>query len=111
MENITDIQKGKTTAIVAYLTFVGWLIALFMNKEPKSDFAAFHLRQALGVHLLYLLFVFVVSGFDSWWVTGAYWLLTFMLWLYGFLGALGGKKTLIPLLGEYFEKWFRGLTV
>lgn len=110
MENLTDIKQGKTTAIIAYLTFVGWLIALFMNKEPKNDFAAFHLRQSLGIHLLALVLNLTVSWFDSWLFTSLFWVFLFILWLIGFIGAVGGKKTLIPIFGEYFEKWFQGLT-
>ena len=48
------IQNGKTTAIVAYLTMIGALIALSMNMEPKNTFARFHIRQAFGLHLIFL---------------------------------------------------------
>ncbi|HET8808794.1 MAG TPA: hypothetical protein VFM65_00830 [Flavobacteriaceae bacterium] len=109
MENLTA-KEGKNIAIIAYITFIGGIIALFMNKDKKNEFAAFHLRQAIGLHLLYLLLVFLVSGFDSWLITSAFWIFVFVLWIYGFAGALQGNKTLVPFLGEHFQKWFKTIT-
>lgn len=109
MENLTA-KEGQNTAIVAYITFVGAIIAFFMNKEPKNEFAAFHIRQAIGIHLLYFLMVFLISGFNSWMISIGFWLCVFVLWAYGFAGAVQGKKMLIPFLGEYFQKWFMTMT-
>lgn len=109
MENLS-VNEGKTTAVIAYITFIGAIVAIFMNQDSKNQFAAFHIRQAIGIHLLYFLFVFLVSGFDSWLISGAFWLSIFVLWLYGFMGALRGEITLIPFLGEYFQKWFQTFT-
>ena len=50
-----DIKNGKTSAIVAYLTMLGAIIAIFMNMEPKNPFARFHIRQAFGIFLPSLL--------------------------------------------------------
>ncbi len=104
-----QIKEGKSTAIVAYLTIIGAVIAIFMNSEPKNKFASFHIRQALGVHVLYFLLVALISGFDSWLISIAFWVFVFTLWIYGFLGALQGRKTIVPLVGEYFQKWFKNL--
>ena len=109
MENLTA-KEGKTTAVIAYITFVGVIIAIFMNQDSKNGFAAFHIRQAIGIHLLYFLFVFLVSGFDSWLISIPCWIAVFALWVYGFLGALREEKQLIPLFGEYFQKWFKTFT-
>ena len=109
MKNIT-VEERKNIAVIAYITFIGGIVALFMNKDKKNDFAAFHLRQAIGLHLLYLLLVALVSGFNSWLITSAFWVFVFVLWTYGFVGALQGKKTLIPFFGDYFQKWFAKIT-
>ena len=43
-------DKSKNTAIIAYLTIIGAVIAIFMNQEEnKSAFTSFHIRQALGL--------------------------------------------------------------
>ena len=98
--------KGKTTAIIAYLTIVGSLIAFSMNNEPKHDFARFHTRQAFGLHIVFLGFaLFLSQWFNSYAWVGLY-VFYIVLWLYGFLGVLNNKKQIVPLVGSYFQKWF-----
>lgn len=110
MEQKNTIEAGKTTAVIAYITFIGGIVALFMNSEPKNRFAAFHIRQAIGLHLLYFLLVVLISGFNSWPITIGFWAFIFVLWVYGFYGALQSKKILVPLVGDYFQKWFKTIT-
>src|SRR5699024_490588 len=43
------IERNKTIAILAYITFIGWVIAVVMNHEKKEPFASFHIRQMLGI--------------------------------------------------------------
>lgn len=50
---MSNSTPGKTTAVVAYITIVGCLIAITMNIEPKNTFARFHIRQAFGIHILF----------------------------------------------------------
>ena len=103
---MTTSKKGKTTAIVAYLTIVGALIAMSMNQEPKYEFARFHTRQAFGLHLLFIgcaLFLSVWFNRYAWY--GLY-IGYLVLWCYGFLGALSDKEQAVPVFGAYFQKWF-----
>lgn len=103
MENANE---GKTTAIIAYLTIIGSLIAMTMNMEPKNEFARFHTRQAFGLHLMFHAFALFSSvWFNEYALYGLY-LCYFILWIYGFLGALSDKKQMVPILGPYFQKWF-----
>lgn len=103
MENT---EKGRTTAIIAYFTMVGALIAITMNMEPKNDFARFHTRQAFGLHLFFLGFaLFLSQWFNAYAWYGLY-ISYLILWGYGFIGAISGKKQIVPLVGEYFQKWF-----
>ncbi len=100
------VKEGKTAAIVGYLTMIGALIALSMNMEPKNDFARFHVRQAFGLHLLFLACsLFLSQWFNNYAWYGLY-VFYIVLWFYGFLAALSGKKSLVPLVGSYFQKWF-----
>lgn len=98
--------KGKTTAIIAYFTLIGSLIALSMNSEPKHDFARFHIRQAFGTHLLFHAFAILISVSFSEWAWYGLYVLYLVLWGYGFIGALNNKKQLLPFVGPYFQKWF-----
>lgn len=99
-------REGKTTAIVAYFTLVGALIAITMNLEPKHAFARFHTRQAFGLHLIFLgLALFLSVWFNKYAWYGLY--AGYMAcWLYGFLGAIGNREQAVPVLGPYFQKWF-----
>ncbi|MFM1879763.1 MAG: hypothetical protein RLZZ241_2629 [Bacteroidota bacterium] len=98
--------QGRTVAIVAYLTFVGALIAITMNAESKHPLGSFHCRQAFGLHLSFLGFALFLSTSFSFYAWVGLYFMYFLLWIYGFIGALQGKAKPLPLIGAYFQKWF-----
>ena len=102
-------KEGKGLSIIAYITIIGVLIAFFMNQEKKNSFTFFHIRQSLGLWLMYFIFGYVVSGFDSWILTYSFWIFFAVLFLYGLLGAISGKANSIPFLGDFFQKLFKSL--
>ena len=108
MENST-VNEGKTTAIIAYLWIIGWIIAFIMNNDKKNSFAGFHIRQALGLVIL----LTIINILD--WQIGLgmiSWILdigVFVLWILGFIGAIQGEEKKIPLLGDQFQEWFKGI--
>ncbi|UOK41335.1 MULTISPECIES: DUF4870 domain-containing protein [Flavobacterium] len=108
MEN-NSVKEGKTTAIISYITILGSIIAIFMNMEPKNPFAGFHIRQAFGINITFYVLGYFVGNFDSWMVSGAFYIFFSVLWIYGLVGAIQGEMKVIPLLGEYFQKWFKNL--
>ncbi|MFX0557999.1 hypothetical protein ACOCEA_14460 [Maribacter sp. CXY002] len=97
---------GKTTGLVAYMTMIGAIIAIFMNLEPKNDFARFHIRQAFGLHLMFHAFALFSSVWYSQYALYGLYLCYVVLWVYGFLGAINNKKQVVPIVGPYFQKWF-----
>jgi uncharacterized membrane protein len=108
MSNST-IDTGKNIAIISYLTIIGAIIAIFMNLEKKNTFAAFHIRQALGIFVSFFLIGYFIGYFDSWMISSAFYIFYFILWIYGFLGVLQGEMKLIPLLGAQFQKIFKNI--
>jgi uncharacterized membrane protein len=103
-------NQNKDAALVAYLTILGAVIAIFMNnEEKKTEFASFHIRQALGIFLSFFLLGYFVGYADSWTVSSAFYLFYFILWIYGFSGALSGQKRLIPVVGAFFQTTFKSL--
>lgn len=102
----TEAEQGKAAAIVAYITIIGTIIAYFMNNDKKNPFASFHIRQALGVHLTFYLLGVLVSAFDSWMISSAFYIFILILWGFGLVAAIQGERNLVPVLGEYFQKWF-----
>lgn len=102
----TVAEEGKTPAIVAYLTIIGTIIAYYMNMDSKNSFASFHIRQALGIHITFYLLGVLIGMFDSWLISGAFYIFIFILWGYGMVSAIQGETREAPLLGGYFQKWF-----
>ena len=103
------ISDGKTLGLVAYLTLFGTLIAFFMNQDKKNPFTTFHVRQGLGLGLLYIMIAFVISSFDSMNISIAFWIFFSVLYLYGIFGAIIGKMNKVPLLGDIFQNLFKSI--
>lgn len=99
-------NNGKAAAIAAYITIIGTIIAYFMNNDSKHFFAAFHIRQALGIHILFYILGMIVSSFDSWMISSTFYVFVFVLWGYGILAAIQGERNEVPVLGKQFQKWF-----
>ena len=95
-------MDGKTKAIVAHITFIGWIIALILNSQEKDEYASFYIRQMLGLVILSLFSWIPVVG----WILG---IGTFILWILSLIGAASGEEKLVPILGEQFQKWFASL--
>ncbi|GGW62454.1 hypothetical protein DFQ11_102387 [Winogradskyella epiphytica] len=105
--NNKTVEEGKTLALVAYLTLLGTLISFFMNQEKRNPFTSFHIRQGLGLGLTYILLGFLVSSFDSFVISMSFWLFFAVLYIYGIFGAITGKLNKIPLLGDFFQNFFK----
>lgn len=104
-----EIEDGKTMAILAYFMIVGTLIAWSMNTEKRNRFASFHIRQAIGLDILFILLGILVSGFDSWFITSPFYLFVMVLWGFGLAGAVQGKITYLPFFGNFFQKWLKNI--
>jgi len=101
-----DIEQGKGLAIISYMTIIGTIIAFFLNNDKKNSFTSFHTRQALGLWLTFFVLGWVVSAFNSWFITLAFWIFFGVLFIFGFINAIAGKAQTVPLLGESYQKWF-----
>ena len=104
----SNVEEGKTMAIISYITLIGTIIAYVMNNDKKNTFAAFHIRQMIGLSLLSLINSFGIARFSdtvSWIVSIG----LFVLWIIGFIGAIQGEEKKMPLLGDLFQDWFKGI--
>ncbi|HDR52770.1 MAG TPA: hypothetical protein ENN90_14325 [Mariniphaga anaerophila] len=96
-------MDGKTKAIVAHITFIGWIIALVLNSSEKDEFASFYIRQLLGLYLLNLvLWIIPIVG----WILN---IVVFVFWILSLIGSIQGEKKETPVVGKYFQDWFKGL--
>jgi uncharacterized membrane protein len=105
--NKQTVQDGKTIAIISYITWIGTLIAFLMNNQQRNPFASFHIRQTIGLGLLFLVNTFVIDRFTDDWITTIITLALIVLWLIGLVGAVQGEEKKVPLFGDLFQEWFR----
>lgn len=104
------IEDGRVIAILAYITVVGFIIAIVLNNDKKNPFAFFHIRQSLGIWLLGLVIgVVAVIPFLGWIVALVGWVLIVVLWVIGLINAIGGKMKPVPIFGNLFEDLFKSI--
>lgn len=106
--NNQNAQEGKTLGIVSYLTFIGLLIAASMNLEKKNPYVFFHIRQMLGL-IIMLIFANICERFVNSYFGTALWIIVFLSWAYCLVFAIMGQAKLLPVLGKYFQDWFKKL--
>lgn len=97
------LSDGKNVAIIAHITLIGWIIAIVMNSSNKNEFSSFYIRQVLGIFLLLF-----VSSFIPF-VNLVAWLVALIMWIMSLIGAIGGEKKEVFLLGSQFQSWFKSL--
>lgn len=81
----------KTTGIVAYLTWIGLLIA-FLGGDKEG--AKFHINQSLVLVLATI--VCGIIPFVGWLAE----IFVFVCWIIAFIGACQGEEKEMPLLGK-----------
>lgn len=101
----------KTTAIVSYLTLIGFVVAVIMHGSKKTRLGAYHLRQSLGLMLASIVVafggtIFAFVPFVGWMVSLAAWFGLFALWIVGLIAAINGEQKTVPVLGGHFQRWF-----
>lgn len=101
-----QINEGKTMAFIAYLWLIGLVVALVMNMEKRNPFTSFHIRQALGLWLTFMVVGYMVSYFDNWLITISFWIFYGVLFIYAMFLALSGRALPIPLVGKLFQNLF-----
>lgn len=102
---MNSIFPGKSTALIAYIPFVGFLIAYFINKDENHSFATWHIKNMFGLFLMFVIAMVVQSQVD---ITAGdiLWFICVALWLFCFVMAAINKAQGIPFLSEKFQHWF-----
>ena len=96
-------MDGKTKAIVAHIYWIGWLIALIINSNQKDEITSFYIRQLLGIYLFSVVVTFIPL------LNFAGWILAFIFWILSLIGAINGEMKETPVIGRYFQDWFKGM--
>lgn len=103
------IEEGRQNAIISYITLIGTVMAIVSNANKKNPYASFHIRQALGLNMLFFAIAVVVSYFDNWMISSAFYVFFAVLWFFGLSNAFQCEHQPIPLVGEFFQKLFKSL--
>lgn len=82
-------MSRQTTNIVAYLTWIGFILALCLGDREQSKF---HINQALVINLFALLSVIPVVG----WIWG---IVMIIFWIMAFISACSDEEKEVPLIG------------
>lgn len=109
-------------AFVSYLTLIGFIIAVVINKDSKKNsLGQFHLRQSLAIHVAAIVtgvafsiigIVVHRSGFLSSLVNLISLVTNVVLviaWVLGFVAALKGEKKAIPYVGDLIQEKLKGV--
>lgn len=105
------VTEDKTVAIVSYLTFIGFIVAVIMHGNNKTRLGTYHLRQTLGLlitglAIFFVSFILAIIPLLGWLTSMALWIGLFVLWLVGLIAAANGEMKPVPILGRYYEQWF-----
>ncbi len=112
--NLITTDDGKTTGIVSYLTIIGWAVAYYsLHKDKRTLLGSYQLKQTLLLHLIYIAVWIVATvllritlSLTLAYIFNGIYIILFILWLIGFIGALQGQKKPIPLIGEQAQGLF-----
>lgn len=99
-------MNSKVTAIVSYLTWVGFVIALIAGE--RDDFSDHHINQSfmlwllgtIGTVCMKVLGVIPIIGALAGWVFGIFDTILGIMALVGICCALGGSKYELPIVGK-----------
>jgi len=115
MEAQTNVDNGKTTAIVSYITIIGWLIAYFaMHQSKKTSLGSYHLRQTLLLFICAVAFQIIAYAITiAMPAIGLIFSLAsigfLVLWIMGLISAINGEEKPMPLLGAKAQELFKGI--
>lgn len=95
----------RKIAMLAYIPFVGFLIAFSINRDDKYPFATWHIKNMFGLFVLFVASLVIQSRIDL--LTGDILFgVALILWIYSFIMAVQNKEKGFPILAERFQQWF-----
>lgn len=103
-------MNNKTLSIVSYITIIGWLVAYLKGKDNADSMLKYHLRQALGLALVNIIFSLtlniVAMVIPALSFIGVFGFVFLVLWIIGIINAANGALKPLPLIGKIFENKF-----
>jgi len=96
-------DSGKTVAILAHITVIGWIVAIIMNSQNKTEFGSFYIRQTLGIWILMIVLglIPVVGCLSA--------IIGLVLIIMSLINAANNKMVPTVGIGHLFQDWFKSL--
>ena len=103
-------KEDTTVALLAYITIIGFIIAIIMHSSKKTVLGSYHLRQALGLFLTGFCAAVALACIPvvGWMLIPFVTLGILVLAIIGLIAAINGQQKPLPLLGEKYAQWFAG---
>lgn len=122
MEENKEQVQDTTVGVVAYITLIGFIVAIVLNGNKSGDekkFGAFHLRQALGLIIfavgsyIAILILSAILVAISWKLLTIISIFSLLLWLsilglmiVGIINASNKTTKELPVIGGMVNKMF-----
>jgi uncharacterized membrane protein len=112
-ETSAPAKEDTTVALLAYITIIGFIIAIVMHGNKKTALGAYHLRQALGLFITGFVggIVLAIIPVIGWMLMPFFYLTIVIFAVLGIVAAVSGKQKPLPVLGEKYQQWFSGAFV
>ena len=91
-------MNGKNIALISYIPLIGWIIAFVLYLENNST---------LGLLISYIGGTMILAFFKIGFLFFPFEIASAVLWIIGLLSALKGHEKPVPLIGTYFQEWFK----
>lgn len=96
-------SDAKLVGVLSYITIIGWIVAIILHNNKRSEFGAFHLRQSLGLFLTGLILSWIpVLG----WIA---WIAVIALLIVGLIYAIQEEMKTVPLVGDFYQNILSGI--
>jgi len=96
-------DDGRTVAILSYLTWVGFIVALILYMQEKTKLGGYHVRQGLLLWIFALVFSWIPP------LNFIAWAIVLVLAIMGLISATHSEEKPMPIIGKLAQDWFRGL--
>ncbi|MCF6240226.1 MAG: hypothetical protein L3J74_02635 [Bacteroidales bacterium] len=96
-----ETNDDKALAIFSYL-WILWIAAYILYEKKKSEFNLFHLRQGLGLFIIWIINV-ILSNFLPAMLSLFIYLAIAVFEIIGIILAVKGEQKELPLIGKFIN--------
>ncbi|RLD65568.1 MAG: hypothetical protein DRI95_08420 [Bacteroidetes bacterium] len=115
VDNTTGGDSANDDKVIGILSYLGilWVIAYILYGKKKSEYNIFHLRQGLGLFIIWIglwivgyimAYIPLIGGL----IMLVLYLGVLVLMIMGIIGAANGEKKELPVLGKLINENLKG---